>query len=103
MSNQAYFNGNFYQAVAATTPGQTPASNPALWRKVQIPKKWRFALARLTYANMLEIDGQLDKAMAVREAALTTERVGLDDLARVEENSERWRSRWSVRTPTNHG
>lgn len=96
--NQCYFNGDFYQCVATTTAGDTPLSAPAKWRKIQIASKWRWALAKLTYAQLLEADGQKDKAMEERSAAMQTERVGLDDLVRREATAERWLERPSVQT-----
>lgn len=96
--NQAYYNGNFYQAVSVTAPGESPDVAPAKWRKIQLPKNWRFALSQLTYANLLKLDGQNDKAMEERQIALQTERVGLDDLVRKQANDERWLERPSVRT-----
>jgi hypothetical protein len=95
VADQAYFNGDFYQCVAATNPGETPATHPAKWRKIQIPKEWRRVLARLTYANLLEIDGQKDKALV--EKARGQEM--LDDLVRDEANKDKWRDRPNVRTP----
>lgn len=91
--NQCYFNGDFYQCVIATNPGDTPLTAPTKWRKIQIPAKWRWAMAHLTYAHLLELDGQKDKSMEERQAAMQTERVGLDDLVRREATSERWLER----------
>jgi hypothetical protein len=96
MSNQAYYNGNFWQALVTTNPGDTPDSAPASWNLIPIPARFRFALSQLTYSHMLALDGQGDKAAAARNTAMVTERVGLDDLARKEANSERWLERPSV-------
>ena len=97
MADQCYFNGNFYQCVTATTAGESPASAPAKWRLVKIPDRWRWALARLTYANLLELDGQKDKANAERANAISDERRGLDMIIRTEANQERFLQRPAVR------
>ena len=96
MANQCYFNGNFYQAAAATTAGQSPTTNPASWSMIQIPEQWRWVLARMTYANLLETDGQTDKAAAVRLDARTNEYRGLDRLIREAANAEIFLGRPSV-------
>lgn len=88
MANQAYFSNNFYQCAVATAAGESPDTTPASWRRIRIPTKFRFALAKLTEANLLEADGQLDKAEHVRADALNRERIGLDDLIRYEQNRE---------------
>ena len=100
MANQAYFNGEFYQCVSATSPGETPLTHAAKWARVQIPAKFRFVLARLTYARLLEMDGQKEKAQAERRDAYERERLGLNDLARSERNREGHRSRPNVQINT---
>jgi hypothetical protein len=97
MSDQCYFEGDFYQCTAATSAGESPASAPAKWGKVQIPAQWRWMLARLTYANLLELDGQTDKAMAARSLAIGDERRGLDWMIRLEANRERFLQRPHLR------
>lgn len=93
MAEQAYFNGEFYQCVTATNAGETPLTHPQKWRRIQIPKEWRRVLARLTYAQLLEIDGQKDKALV--ESARAKEL--LEDMVRDEANKEKWRNRPNVR------
>jgi len=88
MPSQCYFNGNFYQAKATTTAGKSPATNPELWSLVKIPARFRWLLTKLTYANLLEIDGQKDKANDERAGAINDERRGLDILIRSEANRE---------------
>lgn len=103
--NQAYFSngatGDFYQCAVGTTAGQTPLTTPGSWRKVQIPAKWRQALSRLTYANLLKLDGQNDKAAEERQEAYTMERVGVEDLVREEATRESDIERTSVQTNGN--
>lgn len=93
MAKQAYFNGNFYQCATATNAGETPLTHPAKWRLVRIPKEWRRVLARLTYANLLEIDGQKDKAKAEIQDA----QVELEELVRKEANRQHRRERPAVK------
>ena len=95
--DQCYYNGNFYQAKAAVSAGQSPATNPDLWSLVQIPARWRWILSKLTYANLLELDGQKDKANDEHDRAVGDERNGLDRLLRLEANKDIFRERPSVR------
>lgn len=88
MANQCYHAGNFWQCVTATSAGESPTTTPESWRKIKLPSKWRWALAQLTFAHLLVIDGQNDKANEVRSIAYGRERVGLDDLIRQEANEE---------------
>ncbi len=69
MANQCYFNGDFYQCATATSAGESPSTAPAKWRRIQIPKRFRRVLARLTYGHLLELDGQKDKSMAELNSA----------------------------------
>jgi len=86
--NQCYYNGDFWQAAVATVPGESPETQPTAWVKIAIPGKWRWALANLTYAGLLAIDGQTDKATVARSGAYGREAVGVDDLVRAEANEE---------------
>jgi hypothetical protein len=78
MDNQTYFNGDFWQCATDTSTGESPATTPAKWRKLRIPKEWRRVLAKLTFASLLELDGQTDKAKIHRD----TGEALLDDLVR---------------------
>lgn len=93
MSNQCYFNGDFWQCATATSAGESPTSAAAKWRKIKLPSKWRWVLAQLTYAALLVIDGQNDKANVARSVAYGRDRVGLDELIRQEANEENKRDR----------
>lgn len=86
--NQCYYNGDFYQCATATSAGESPATAAAKWRKIKLPSKWRWALAQLTYANLLVIDGQNDKATIESSKAYGRDRVGVDELLRQEANEE---------------
>lgn len=86
--NQCYYNGDFYQAAVATVPGENPDTQPTAWVKIAIPGKWRWVLAQLTYAGLLALDGQTDKANVARSIAYGRDAVGLDELVRAEANEE---------------
>lgn len=88
MSNQCYHNGDFWQCVTATNAGESPTTHAAKWRKLKLPSKWRWVLAQLTYAALLVMDGQNDKANVARSVAYGRDRVGLDELIRAEANEE---------------
>ncbi len=94
MSDQAYFNGEYYQCATATSAGESPTTTPAKWRRIQIPKDWRLTLARLTYGHLLELDGQKDKSRMELGAA----REMLDEKVRLPANKENWRNRPNVQT-----
>ena len=69
MAYQAYFldgdgNGDWYQARAATSPGQSPATHPALWHKEELPYAFRDILVARSVAILLAGEGQDDKAAA---------------------------------------
>jgi len=94
VADQMYFtDGDFYQCVTATSPGETPTNAPTKWRRINLLTKWRYALAQLTYANLLTLDGQGDKAGAARNAAYGREKFGLDDMVRIEARDEEARDR----------
>lgn len=98
MADQCYFNGEFYQCVTATAAGETPLTAPAKWRRIQLPKDWRWCLSQLAYAHLLKLDGQHDKAAVERAQALGMERNGLDALVRRAAMRERHLKRPNVQT-----
>lgn len=99
MADQCYFtDGEFYQCVTATTAGESPTTAPTKWRRIQIPKDWRWVLAQLTYAHLLEMDGQLDKANAVRARAREGGGQSLEALIRKEANRQGHLHRPDVQT-----
>ena len=97
MPTQAIYNGDVYQCIVNADVNEGPATEPGKWSRIQIPKQWRRVLARLTYAHLLEIDGQKEKAMAeYREAREGSG--GLEDLVRDEAGGEQWRCRPRIET-----
>lgn len=106
MPDQCYFvgadgKGDFYQCLIDTVPGESPATHPEKWCKIQLPRHWRHVLATLTYAGLLEADGQTEKAAAMRQNEEGEDRTGLEDLVRMEVNREASRRRPRVQTPYN--
>jgi hypothetical protein len=93
MPDQIYSAGDFYQCQAATSAGESPVTAAVKWTRLDIPKRWRWVLTRLTYAHLLDLDGQGDKAAAERALAQGRMSLGLDDLIRTAANSEGWRNR----------
>lgn len=93
MADQCYHNGDFWQCIVATS--DSPTTSPAKWSKIQIPRDWRNLLASLTYAHLLELDGQTDKAIVEFSRARAT----LDDKVRGAANMEGWRLRPAVEVP----
>ena len=71
---QVYFqgatSGDFYDAVAATSAGESPVTAAAKWSKVELPAYFHGFLSRGTYADWLRSDGQGDKADQQEAAAL---------------------------------
>lgn len=88
MPDQAYYDGDFWQARTLALPGESPGTNPEKWARITLLAKWRFPLTRLTYAHLLTLDGQTDKAAIERSVAYGRERIGLDDLIREEATAE---------------
>lgn len=105
MADTIYFvdpvtgHADFYQCIIPTTPGQSPATNPEAWSRVQIPKMWRKALVRLTYSNLLDMDGQTDKALAQKQIGMDDEHNGVEVMIRNEAQRDSWRTRPRVQVP----
>lgn len=104
MSQHVYFedangNGDFYQCIIPTNPGESPATTPGKWSRLQIPKQWRDVLVFLTYAELLEMDGQTDKAMEMRQMAEEMDHTGLQVLMNNEAQRDTWRTRPRVQVP----
>ena len=76
-SDQAYFNGDFYDCLTSAAAGESPAAAPAKWGLVKIPWIFRKYLAYEAYALYLGgPDGQSEKAPifhAVAMSALSAE------------------------------
>lgn len=74
MPTQTYFVdadgiGEFYQCVSPASPGQSPATHPAKWSKIQIPAFLRSAISERAAGQLLQIDGQSDKRAAANRTA----------------------------------
>jgi hypothetical protein len=64
MASQVYFNGDFFEAAETASPGQSPTTHPAKWRRVPIPRDAATYLVAESYALIQTSDGQDDKARA---------------------------------------
>lgn len=69
MPNQCFHEGDFHYAVAQTAAGQSPSTNPELWRRIEIPARWRAVLGRKMEARLQRAEGQQDKAAAAERIA----------------------------------
>ena len=63
MASQVYYDGDFYDCLAATAPGESPATHPAKWAKVQLPRLFERAAAQYGFAFSLPREGQNDKRL----------------------------------------
>lgn len=61
MASQAYYEGDWYECVAATAAGESPASHPAKWRKLEIPNFAARPIVEIAIGSLLAADGQNDK------------------------------------------
>lgn len=77
MLSQVYFvddgKGDFYQCVAGTSAGQSPATDPAKWSKLAIPEQFTPFLVHRSSALILPGEGQSDKALV--EDGISTKRL----------------------------
>lgn len=94
--NQCFYpddvTGEFYQCATLTAAGESPASTPAKWKLVRIPAAFRPILAQLTFAELLDLDGQGDKAAAARAYGANK----LDQLVRTLANKEEHREQHNL-------
>lgn len=74
-ANQTFYytanngNANYYTVLSATTPGQTPDTNPTLFSLITIPYVFFEYAVYNSFADWLEVEGQSAKAQAMREHA----------------------------------
>jgi hypothetical protein len=70
MPSQAYFEidgiGDFYDAVVATSAGQSPLTHPEKWRKVALPEFFERIVVAHAAAICFVGEGQVDKARVLR-------------------------------------
>jgi hypothetical protein len=62
MASQVYWNGDWFEALEATAPGESPSAFPEKWAKVEIPADLERFLIGRAYASLLPDIGQNDKA-----------------------------------------
>jgi hypothetical protein len=61
MASQAYFEGDWWQATATTSAGQSPATTPSKWVRLAIPAEFERYLVQAAYARLLPGEGLNDK------------------------------------------
>lgn len=69
MASQVYFQGWFWDCVETTSPGETPATAPTKWRRVDLPRDCMRFVPQGTLALLLDGDGQGDKRLAAERRA----------------------------------
>jgi hypothetical protein len=73
MASQAYFAadgiGDWYECLATTAFGESPASRPDLWQKLEIPVWFEPFLVSRALSLVLIDEGQNDKARAEAQIA----------------------------------
>lgn len=62
---QVYYDGNWYYSYAATTAGQSPDTNPALWVLLPIPSEFGEALEPLAAGIVLQGQQRGDQSLAL--------------------------------------
>ena len=74
MATQVYFltdgvEGDFYDCITDAAPGESPATNPEKWRRVDIPEVFApFVISRAV--SILQVgEGQSDKARSEEKQA----------------------------------
>lgn len=53
---------NFYTCAVVTTAGQSPTTHPASWTLLEIPYLFQAYMVHGAFADVLRMDGQMDKA-----------------------------------------
>jgi len=53
---------NFYTCAVVTTAGQSPTTHPASWTILEIPYLFQAYMVHGAFADVLRMDGQMDKA-----------------------------------------
>jgi hypothetical protein len=70
MTSQIYFNGEFYDCLITSGPGESPTTHPQNWSRVEIPRDAAAFMVQKSTALLQSADGQEDKRRAAeREAA----------------------------------
>ncbi len=69
MATQCYYQGDFYYATVATAAGESPASAPDKWRRLDLPADIDRPVAEYAAGLLLAGDGQHDKDAALERRA----------------------------------
>lgn len=79
MTDLVLFNGQWWEAIESTAPGQSPASHPEKWRIVRILRGWNQFLVQRAYADLLPGEGQAEKAgLEIRRADTILDRIAAE-------------------------
>jgi hypothetical protein len=94
LADQVYFTnatgvGNFYDALAATTAGQSPTTDPTKWAKTEIAERLSQWLSFGMYADYLIADGQNEKAKPWQDLAQQALEGEIDKLWRLQGQTRR--------------
>jgi len=72
MASQVYFVdadgvGEWYECVSLASPGQSPATHPAKWARVQIPAFLESAVVDIAAGYAYQSDGQGDRRRTIQK------------------------------------
>jgi hypothetical protein len=88
--NNSVGTGEFYDCLLATNAGESPASRPEAWRRVEIPYIFGSHLQWAVHADWYELDGQQEKASATAGKAFERLQLEFDKIERQQRQSEPW-------------
>lgn len=71
-TTEGFLDGECYECVTAATAGQSPQASPTKWSKIEFPYVLKHAVADFVFAELLEEDGQSDRAERRRSKAEET-------------------------------
>jgi hypothetical protein len=82
--------GDFYDCIWGAPAGDSPNSDPLLWRRIEIPYLFGPYLSRALHADWYELDGQAEKAAAAVLAANERLQLEFDKIERQQRQPEPW-------------
>lgn len=82
--------GDFYDCLSATKAGESPATSPTLWRKVELPYIFSSYLQWAIHGDWYELDGQQEKAGATAIKAFERLQLEYDKIERQQRQEEPW-------------
>ena len=81
--------GDFWECLAATTAGQSPATHPSYWQKKEVPYIFGTFLSRGMYADWLRSELQVDAAQVAEAEAQAMLEAEVDKIFRQQKQSNR--------------